>query len=223
MTPPPTPIPAARGRSLEDLGAQVAHEIKNPVAAVRGLIELLREDATEPRQQRRLEVAHGEVARIERILRDYLSFARPLTALTVAPADLADVARDVTLVLEGYAARRGVALAGEGPPLPARVDAPRVKEALLNLALNAIEATPPGGHVTVTWGPRGDDAVLAVRDTGAGLDADALARASSAAPPARSSRRAPRRSVRPAASRRSATTSASSTPRVTSRASSATA
>lgn len=165
----------ARTRSLEDLGARVAHEIKNPVAAVRGLVELLREDAADPRQQRRLEVAQGEVARIERILHDYLSFARPLGSLALAQVDLADVARDVALVLEGYAARRGVALDGDGPSLPARADAQRVKEALLNLGLNAVEAAAPGGRVTLAWGARGADVELAVRDTGAGLDAAALA------------------------------------------------
>ena len=166
----------ARTRTLESLGATVAHEIKNPVAAVRGLVELLREDVADPRQQRRLAVAQGEIARIERILHDYLSFARPLSSLAVAPMDLGAVARDVVLVLEGYAARRGIALAGEGATLRITADAQRVKEAVLNLALNALEATPTGGRVTLEWGARGAEATVAVRDTGAGLDADTLAR-----------------------------------------------
>ncbi len=166
----------ARTRTLEALGAKVAHEIKNPLAAVRGLVELLHEDAADPRQQRRLAVARGEVARIEGILRDYLSFARPLSSLARAPCDLDTVGRDVLRVLEDFAARKGVTLTGEGDALAATADAQRVKEALLNLALNAIAATPAGGRVTLSWGPLEDGVSLAVSDTGCGLDAAALAR-----------------------------------------------
>ena len=170
----------ARTRTLEALGAKVAHEIKNPLAAVRGLVELLREDTADPRQQRRLAVAQGEVARIEGILRDYLSFARPLSSLALAPCDLGAVARDVVRVLEDFAARKGVALTGEGDALAATADARRVKEALLNLALNALAATPDGGRVTLSWGPHEGGVSLAVRDTGCGLDAAALARVGTA-------------------------------------------
>lgn len=166
----------ARTRTLEALGATVAHEIKNPLAAVRGLVELLREDITDPRQRRRLDVAHAEVARIESILRDYLGFARPLSSLTLAPCDLGAVARDVVVVLEATAARKNIALHGDGPALPLTADAARVKEALLNLALNALEATPTGGRVDVTWSADVDRASVAVRDTGPGLDDVALAR-----------------------------------------------
>ncbi len=166
----------ARTRTLETLGAQVAHEIKNPLAAVRGLVELLLESATESRQRRRLEVAAGEVSRIERIVHDYLSFARPLSALDRAPMDLGATVSAVARALDAYASRKGVSLSAQGPALPATADARRVKDCVLNLCLNAIEATPSGGSVALSWAREGDLAVVVVRDSGPGLDSDALAK-----------------------------------------------
>ncbi len=166
----------ARTRTLETLGAQVAHEIKNPLAAVRGLVELLTESTTDARQRRRLDVAAGEVARIERIVQDYLSFARPLSALDLAPMDLGAVVSDVARALDAYAARRGVALSSQGPSLPLVADARRVKDCVLNLCVNAIDATPAGGAVTLSWAREHTLAKVVVRDAGPGLDADALAK-----------------------------------------------
>ncbi len=166
----------ARTRTLETLGAQVAHEIKNPLAAVRGLVELLLESTSEPRQKKRLEVAAGEVARIERIVHDYLSFSRPLSSLALAPMDLGATANEVVSALGAYATRKGVTLTARGFSLPLTADARRVKDCVLNLALNAIEATPAGGRVHLAW--RRDDAFaeVTVRDSGPGLDSDALAK-----------------------------------------------
>ncbi|MFO0632850.1 MAG: histidine kinase dimerization/phospho-acceptor domain-containing protein [Nannocystaceae bacterium] len=70
-----------RAAALESMGAQVAHEIRNPLTAIRGLVDLLAGGATDERAQRRFEVVRGEVERIEGIVRDYLAFARPLSQL----------------------------------------------------------------------------------------------------------------------------------------------
>ena len=67
-------------------------------------------------------------------------------------------------------------LSAQGPALPATADARRVKDCVLNLCLNAIEATPSGGSVALSWAREGDLAVVVVRDSGPGLDSDALAK-----------------------------------------------
>jgi signal transduction histidine kinase len=171
----------ARGRELEALGAQVAHEIKNPLAAIKGLVDLLAEKASDERDRRRLAVASGEVERIERILRDYLSFSRPLGEVRREPVDLRTLTSDLVSVLEARADRAGVRLStGEGPALRVDADPRRVKEALLNLLLNALEATPRGGSVQVGCEPIGDGAALSVTDTGRGMSPEALARAGEA-------------------------------------------
>ncbi len=159
----------ARHHAMEAMGAQVAHEIKNPLTAIKGLSDLLAESAERPDDRKKLEVMSGEVARIERILQDYLSFSRPLGELTRELVDVADTLRSFEGLLGHRAERAGVSLDLAGASLVARVDARRVKEAVLNLVLNALEATARGGTVRVSW-ERIDGAVaVTVEDTGRGM------------------------------------------------------
>jgi signal transduction histidine kinase len=147
------------------MGAKVAHEIKNPLASVRGLVDLVA-DESEGRTRARLEVVQTEVARIETILRDYLSFARPLEDLRVERVELARVARDVCAVVEAH----GAALEVSGDAV-VEADPRRIKEALLNLVTNALEADAHDIEIEIQPG-----AMLIVRDSGRGLSREALAR-----------------------------------------------
>jgi len=166
----------ARVAALESMGASVAHELKNPLSSVKGLVQLLARSATEARTQERLEVVRSEVERMEGILQEYLSFARPLGALRRTDVELGQLLDDVASVVEARAQAAGVRI--ERPPTQARVrgDARRLKEALLNLALNALEATPPGGRVELGADAGDAGAVITVRDSGRGMPASVLAR-----------------------------------------------
>ena len=166
---------ADHGRALAALGAQVAHEIKNPLTAVQGLVELLAEDAgDDARARKRLAVIAGEVARIERIASEYLTCARPLGVLDPRDADLVDLARQAAAVVEARARRAGAVIVVEGrAPILARVDRRRVEEALRNLLLNAIDAGPSRVVVTVEGAP--GEVVIRVRDDGRGMSAATLA------------------------------------------------
>lgn len=166
----------ARVAALESMGASVAHELKNPLSSVKGLVQLLARSATEARTQERLEVVRGEVERMEGILQEYLSFARPLGALRRTDVALEQLLDDVASVVEARAQAAGVRI--ERPPTRARVrgDARRLKEALLNLVLNALEATPPGGRVELGAEAGDAGAVITVRDSGRGMPAAVLAR-----------------------------------------------
>ncbi len=168
-----------RARSLELVSAKVAHELKNPLAAVKGLVQLLDRSAPDARTHERLEVIAGEVTRMEAILRDYLSFSRPLEALRPAPVAVGPLVDDVIAVLEGRAEGAGVALAREGDPVSLVGDGRRLKEALLNLLTNAIEATPTGGSVTVQLRREGEGGELVIRDTGRGIPEHLLSRVGS--------------------------------------------
>jgi signal transduction histidine kinase len=165
-----------RARSLESIGSKVAHELKNPLSAIKGLVQLLARSAADERSRERLEVVAGEVSRMEHILRDYLTFARPLEELNPAPVDLGAIADDVLAVLEARAEAAGVTLARTGGPVVARGDARRLKEALLNLVANALEATPREGSVEVGVSRDDAQAVMTVRDTGKGISVEDLAR-----------------------------------------------
>jgi signal transduction histidine kinase len=161
---------SGRTRALETVGAKVAHELKNPLAAIKSLIQLEAEAAAagEPRSQRRHEVMVSEVARMEAILREYLSFSRPLDELDRDEVDVAALAGEVVAVFEGRADTAGVRLSHRGGAV-VRADARRLREALLNLTSNALEATPRGGSVEISVAIVDGHVEVAVRDTGIGL------------------------------------------------------
>lgn len=167
---------AARAQGLECVGSKVAHELKNPLSAIKGLAQLLSRSAADERSRERLRVIESEVSRMEAILRDYLSFSRPLEDLRTRPVDLAVLVDDVLAVLEARAEVAGVTLARRGGPVVAVGDPRRLKEALLNLVANALEATPRGGSVDVALTRREAEACIAVRDTGKGMAPEDLAR-----------------------------------------------
>jgi signal transduction histidine kinase len=160
---------AGRVRSLEQVGAKVAHELKNPLAAIKSLLQLEQTGDRDERSQRRLDVMTREVARMEAILREYLSFSRPLEDLRLGAVDLAVVADNVLALLEGRAASSGVRLSRTGASVLLAGDGRRLEEAVLNLVSNAMEATPPGGAVTVEVAASKCGGLLRVRDTGAGM------------------------------------------------------
>jgi len=167
----------ARAKGLEQVGSKVAHELKNPLAAVKGLVQLLgRSPSADERAKERLAVVEREVARMETILAEYLSFSRPLEDLKAQDIDVADVAADVMAVLEARAQAAQVTLS-HGGKAQVFADPRRLKEALLNLVANALEFTPPGGTVDVRIEPTLEGgAKLAVKDTGRGMSAEVLER-----------------------------------------------
>ena len=167
----------AQLRRLQSVGAKVAHELKNPLAAIKGLCQLIARTPESERTQERLSVVAAEIERMETILHEYLSFSRPLEDLHPESIDLAALARDVRDVLAGRADQAGVTIAVEGAATPAKGDPRRLKEALINLVANAIEATPNGGRVLLRVRATGDGAVtIAVDDTGRGIAPEHLER-----------------------------------------------
>ena len=158
----------ARARGLECVGSKVAHELKNPLSAVKGLVQLLARSAADDRSRERLGVIAGEVTRMEGILRDYLTFARPLTDLSPEPVELGPLADEVLAVLEARSEAARVTLRCKGGPVVADGDPRRLKEALLNLVANALEATPAGGsvEVEVSGDPDGASSACATRARG---------------------------------------------------------
>lgn len=160
---------AARARGLETIGAKVAHELKNPLTSIKALLQMMGDDAEGDDDRQRFEVLDGEVARMQTILQDYLSFSRPLDELRTTDVDLAALARHVAAVMEARAADAGVELIVSGPSLTIVGDEERLRGMLLNLVGNALEATPEGGTVGIAIQSDGEGARITVRDTGRGM------------------------------------------------------
>ena len=161
---------------LQSVGAKVAHELKNPLASIKGLCQLVARTPESERTQERLAVVASEIGRMETILNEYLSFSRPLEDLEPEAVDLAALGRDVLDVLAGRADQADVTLSIDGSATKVQADPRRLKEALINLVSNAIEATPGGGNVALRIRNGGANATIEVRDTGRGIAPDVMSR-----------------------------------------------
>ncbi len=165
----------ARAREMEQLSAQLSHELKNPLGAIKALVQLSRRDACDEKSRERLQVAESEVERMSGILQEYLSFSRPLDKLRREPLLLGVLADEVVDLLSAQAGAAGVSLRRAGE---AGLDADprRLREALFNLVANALEATPRGGSVEIRITERKGAISLEVRDSGRGMTGDVLVR-----------------------------------------------
>jgi signal transduction histidine kinase len=165
-----------RASSVELLGAQVAHEVKNPLTAARGLVQLVARHVTDEKDRQRLTVVVTEVDRAVAVLEDYLSFAKPLADLSPGAFDARLLLEDVAGVLEGRAREKSVRIEITGEPATLWGDRQRLRDALLNLALNAVAALPTGGCLTLNAALTAGQLVFSVIDDGPGISAELLPR-----------------------------------------------
>ena len=155
-----------RAASIEHLGAQVAHEVKNPLAAARGLVQLVARHQSDERDEQRLAVVVTEVDRAVAVLQDYLSFARPLSDLKLGVVPLRALFEDVVGVLEARAHDKAIELRVAADSLEVWADRQRLRDAVLNLALNAVTALQRGGRLTLGAARRGEWVELTIADDG---------------------------------------------------------
>ncbi len=165
----------ARAREFEQIGLKLSHELKNPLAAIKGLVQLSARAACDPDSAEQLRVVATEVDRMESILKEYLSFSRPVEALQPQRVALGALADEVLTLMEARAATAGVALRRRGDAI-IEADPRRLKDALFNLVGNALEATTSGGDVEVEINEVERSARIAVRDSGRGMAPEVLER-----------------------------------------------
>jgi signal transduction histidine kinase len=158
-----------RARAIESVGAKVGHELKNPLAAIKGLMQLLDRSASDEKSKNRISVALGEIGRMENIVAEYLSFSKPLSDMKPENVQPQTIVKDVLSVLEARALASNVSLGLIGHSRPIEGDPRRLKEALLNLVANALEVTPSGGAIDVSLAEEDEHVIIAVKDGGRGL------------------------------------------------------
>ena len=177
--------------ALKDLEAakslfvsMVAHEIKNPLAAIEGYLNLILSGAAgkDPAQQRQMMERAALRARTLRTMLSELMNLRAIEAgrfeIRRAAVDLVPLARDAVQAHAERAREKGIDLAFRGAPPAAAVlaDGRAIGEVLANLIDNAIKYTPANGHVSVAIEEDGEAVAIRVRDDGIGMSAEDQAR-----------------------------------------------
>jgi two-component system, NtrC family, sensor histidine kinase HydH len=142
---------AERLSALGELSAILAHEIRNPLASIRGTAEILREDQTSAASRSEfLDILLKESDRLNRVVEDFLKMARP-EPIHKMPCDINEELRNMITLLSAQARGSKVVLELKPSALPPfSGDGEKLRQAFMNIILNAIQASPAGGVVTVS-------------------------------------------------------------------------
>ncbi len=182
--------------ALGEMAAGLAHEIRNPLGAIKGAAQYLDPAGMPAGDAEILNIIVEEVNRLDAVVAQFLQYSRPLPAATSGkfqPTDLNDVLWKTMKLIENDLPRNVAVELDLTPGLPSiRADAEQLKQVFINLALNAVQAMPDGGRLTVrTRRPHApvelglsdstprysaDQVEVRVADTGAGIPEDALDR-----------------------------------------------
>ncbi|MDR3640220.1 MAG: ATP-binding protein [Humidesulfovibrio sp.] len=159
--------------SIGEMSTYIAHEIRNPLFAIGGFAHQLLRTVSEPAAREKIEIIIEESKRLDSILKSILTFAKP-----VAPgsghADLNQIVRDTMelmgMACEGQGIETVLHLSEELPKIKA--DPELIKQCLINLVKNAVEAMPSGGTLNVRTGLGPAHVILEVEDSGTGIAPD---------------------------------------------------
>ena len=159
-----------------ELSASLAHEIRNPLASISGAAGILsRGQASVQSQGECLEILTKESQRLNKLLTNFLHFARPRLP-RVQEIAAGDLLYSVTLLAQHAATECGVRIELQSDSAVLHCDPEQIKQLLLNLLLNAIQASPEAGTVTVRGGLRGEEYRIEVSDEGEGISSEATDR-----------------------------------------------
>jgi len=150
----------------------VAHEVKNPINAIVLHLQLLHNKLkqADPDTQRHMDVIGNEIHRLDRVVQTLVDFTRPRD-LHLQEADMRKILEEVSVLAGPDAAQHGVRLA-QGfcdEPLIVRVDPDLMKQAILNLVLNGVQAMAQGGTLTLAAQREEETVLIEVRDQGSGI------------------------------------------------------
>jgi PAS domain S-box-containing protein len=153
----------------------VAHEVKNPINAIVLHLQLLRNKLAhqEPDTRRHMDIIDSEIRRLDRVVQTLIDFTRPRD-LHLEEVDLRRLMEDVAQLAAPDAEQHGVTIQRQMPDqhLPVKVDLDLMKQALLNVVLNGVQAMPAGGLLAISARRENTYVVAEIRDQGGGIPQD---------------------------------------------------
>lgn len=153
----------------------VAHEVKNPINAIVLHLQLLQNKLAEaePDTRRHMDIIDSEIHRLDRVVQTLIDFTRPRD-LHLEEIDLRQLLEDVALLAAPDAEQHGVSIERTfaDEPLPLRADSDLMKQALLNVVLNGVQAMADGGLLTIAAHREGNLAVAEICDHGPGIPSE---------------------------------------------------
>lgn len=159
---------------LEEMAPVLAHEIRNPLGSIKGAAQYLRSDAVKEEEQRLLDVIIEEVNRLNSVVTQFLNYAKPFNQ-NLEPHDINRVIDKAISVIRTNNLSEKIIIEEElRPDLPVvDIDQEQIVQVILNIVLNAIEAMPEGGRLTLKTkkiqSDTGEAVSIAIRDTGKGI------------------------------------------------------
>lgn len=167
---------ARRLTAINSLTGRVAHEIKNPLNSISLRLDVLRNRVGEevPGADGEFAILAEEILRLDRVVRTFLDFNRPVE-LRLASTDVCALLQELLQFLEPEAAQRGIRVFQDvTPAILVRADADLLRQALLNILMNALEAMSTGGELRVRIEKNSASCVIRIADTGQGIPKEQL-------------------------------------------------
>jgi len=158
---------------ISELAASVAHEVRNPLTVVRGFVQLLREE-NKPKNNEYIKLVLNELDRAEWIISDYLNLAKP-QGDTMFIVEVTHIVSDIGALMSSYAVMNGVEIATRSDQeLHVYGNPVKLKQALMNVIKNGIEAMAQGGVLRVTVKQVDSSVVIVVCDEGEGISPEQI-------------------------------------------------
>jgi two-component system, sporulation sensor kinase B len=170
-------IKAEKLKAVEQMGAAISHEIRNPLTAASGFVQLLQDDYLS-RQKRKeyLSIVKEELISAERVIQDYLTFAKPSLEV-FEELNVKSELRQIINILQPLANQNSVEIITDFSVIGfIKGDGQKFRQCFVNVIKNAIESMPNGGYLTITTEFRKSFVTISIKDTGVGMTQEQLER-----------------------------------------------
>lgn len=163
-------VDVERRAALGNMAAGIAHEIRNPLTTVAATVHGLNRDEDDPERRKMFEVISSEIRRVDQTIGEFLNYARPSDPIK-EKVHIREILRSIRTLIATTAHEKNIIvnLSGDSS-LMFEIDQTHLRQILLNLALNAMEAMPEGGHLTLQAYKENGMAIIIVSDDGLGID-----------------------------------------------------